>query len=60
MYEFIIQILQAELFARSSYISFFIPVSFQDSVYSRYQDVASDIEFTLAVEERILEVLLDY
>ena len=55
-----IAIFHVELGWTSTDVSLFIPVTFKMTVYACYEDVVSEIEFTALVEQRVLDVGLDY
>lgn len=58
MDQFIIQILQSILFARCTHIPLLIPISFNETINASDEDVTTNIEFALIVQERILHVFL--
>ena len=57
---FILQMLQTKFLTRRSDVPLLIPISLHYSIYTRYQDIASDVEFPLVVKKWVLEVFLDY
>lgn len=59
MYQLIIQVFQGVFFASGSDVALLVPISLDESVHAGDQDVASDVEFPLIVEEGVLHILLD-
>lgn len=49
MNQFIVQVLQSILFARCTHITLLIPVPFDESIDTRYENIAAYIKFTLIV-----------
>ena len=56
---FVFQIFQSKLLARSTQISIFVPIAFDDTIDRCNQNVATNIKFTLVIEKRVLKVFLN-
>ena len=55
----IIEIFKGELLTRCPQVPIFIPIAFDNPIHSRDQDKATDVEFSLIVKERVLEIFLN-
>lgn len=56
---FVLEIFQFKLTRRSPNVPFIISESLRQSIYTRHEGVAPDVEFTLMNEQRTVYVLLD-
>jgi hypothetical protein len=54
----ILQIFQSEDLTGSSYVAFFEPISFLDSILTRHKHITSDIEFSTIIQKGILNIQL--
>ena len=59
MYHFIIKLLQIEVLASSSYISIFVIVPLQISIYSCKKGISSDIKFSAGYQQWVFDILLN-
>lgn len=56
----IVCVLEVEGKTAGTYIAFFVPIGFYDSIDAREHHIVSDIEFSIVIKKRFIDIGLDY
>lgn len=54
------EVLSGVLLRGRAYVALLVPIRLQYAIHTRHQHVATDVEFPLVVQERVVYIFLDY